>query len=186
MATNGAQDQSDYNKGGLITFVFSMAASFAVLAYVSFFSGGVDLKEVPETTAAPVQAQAAAAETKKIDVSNIKEPWIPNDDLVAHGQQLFKTNCAMCHGAEGKGDGPAGASLNPKPRNLVEGKWKFGGTRLGLYGVLLNGSKGTSMQSYAHMPSVDRWSLVHYIRSITQNKVADDDAEVAKKAPTLK
>ncbi|MCE2944074.1 MAG: hypothetical protein LW828_05040, partial [Xanthomonadaceae bacterium] len=27
----------------------------------------------------------------------------------------------MCHGNEGKGDGAAGAGLNPKPRNLVEG-----------------------------------------------------------------
>ena len=31
----------------------------------------------------------------------------------------------------------------------------------------------------------DRWALVVYIRSITQNKVADDDAKMKKVAPTL-
>ena len=28
---------------------------------------------------------------------------------------------------KGLGDGPAGMSLNPRPRNFVEGKWKVGG-----------------------------------------------------------
>jgi mono/diheme cytochrome c family protein len=92
----------------------------------------------------------------------------------------------MCHGNEGKGDGPAGASLNPKPRNFVEGKWTHGGTRLGLMEVLEDGIKGSSMQSYKHMPINDRWALVHFIRSITTNKVADNDADVAAKAPNLK
>lgn len=32
-----------------------------------------------------------------------------------HGQQLYVQNCASCHGAGGKGDGPASAALNPKP-----------------------------------------------------------------------
>jgi mono/diheme cytochrome c family protein len=194
MASNGnvdhGNDQDNYNRGGLIVFIISMVVSFGVLIYVSFFSGGVDLKEVPESVIAAdaTQSQAASApvEQKKIDVSKIKDPWIPSEDLVAYGQQIFKTNCVMCHGAEGKGDGVAGASLNPKPRNFVEGKWKLGGTRLGLFQVLQEGLKGSSMQSYKHLPSVDRWALVHYIRSITQNKVADNDAEVAKKAPSLK
>jgi mono/diheme cytochrome c family protein len=31
------------------------------------------------------------------------------------GAQVFQTYCVTCHGAEGKGDGPAAAGLNPKP-----------------------------------------------------------------------
>jgi mono/diheme cytochrome c family protein len=33
----------------------------------------------------------------------------------AHGQQIYSQTCSPCHGATGKGDGPAAASLNPKP-----------------------------------------------------------------------
>jgi mono/diheme cytochrome c family protein len=36
------------------------------------------------------------------------------------GKTLFDQNCAMCHGATGKGDGAAAAALNPKPRNLAD------------------------------------------------------------------
>ena len=33
------------------------------------------------------------------------------------GKDLYDQNCASCHGDAGAGDGPAGASLDPKPRN---------------------------------------------------------------------
>lgn len=37
---------------------------------------------------------------------------------VKGGQAKFQQLCAVCHGAKGKGDGPAGAGLNPKPKDL--------------------------------------------------------------------
>jgi mono/diheme cytochrome c family protein len=183
-----AKDQSDYNRGGLIVFIISMAVSLVVMAYVAFFSGGVDLKEIKEEAPAAATAVApqAAAEDKPIDVAGVKDPWVSSQTMIARGHQVFKQNCVMCHGNEGKGDGPAGMALNPRPRNMVEGKWKKGGTRLGLFGVLQNGLPPSSMQSYkAAIPKNDRWALVHFVRSITNNKVADDDAEVAAKAPAL-
>ena len=30
----------------------------------------------------------------------------------------------MCHGEDGKGDGPASAALNPKPRNYTDHEWQ--------------------------------------------------------------
>jgi mono/diheme cytochrome c family protein len=37
---------------------------------------------------------------------------------VAGGAELFVENCAACHGATGAGDGPAAASLDPRPADL--------------------------------------------------------------------
>ncbi len=178
--------QGDHNAGGMVAFVISMAVTFACFIYVVFLSGGVDLKEVKpvETSAAN---QAAPAAPVKVDISDIKEPWLPNEKMVAHGQAVFKTNCSMCHGEKGLGDGVAGASLNPKPRNLVEGKWKQGGSALQLFATLQTGIKGSSMQGYqASLPVADRWALVQFIHSITQNKSADSEADLKAKAPGLK
>lgn len=178
-------NQNDYNKNGLVTFVLSMIASFAIMIYVAFFSGGIDLKEVKERAASDA-APKAEAENKPIDVSGVKDPWMSSEQMIARGKQVYSQNCAMCHGGEGKGDGPAGMALNPKPRNFVEGKWKKGGTRLGIYDVVANGLPPSSMQGYKKMlVKNDRWALVHFIHSITQNKVSDDDKEVASKAPGL-
>jgi len=38
---------------------------------------------------------------------------------VEAGKLLYAANCASCHGVEGMGDGPASASLNPKPMPLA-------------------------------------------------------------------
>lgn len=34
------------------------------------------------------------------------------------GKAVYEMHCASCHGAEGKGDGPAGMALNPKPSDF--------------------------------------------------------------------
>ena len=39
---------------------------------------------------------------------------------VTKGKSLFDKNCVSCHGAGGKGDGVAAASLNPKPKDLTD------------------------------------------------------------------
>jgi mono/diheme cytochrome c family protein len=35
------------------------------------------------------------------------------------GKATFDTMCVTCHGASGKGDGPAGAALNPTPADFT-------------------------------------------------------------------
>jgi mono/diheme cytochrome c family protein len=36
------------------------------------------------------------------------------------GKKLYGQFCASCHGQSGKGDGPAAAALNPKPRDHTD------------------------------------------------------------------
>ncbi|MGO8998767.1 MAG: c-type cytochrome [Polyangiaceae bacterium] len=44
----------------------------------------------------------------------------------AEGQAvlIFKTRCSTCHGVDGKGNGPAAITLNPKPRNYTDPVWQ--------------------------------------------------------------
>jgi mono/diheme cytochrome c family protein len=43
---------------------------------------------------------------------------------VTEGDQVWTTRCSLCHGAAGKGDGPASGPLNPKPRDMTDKKWQ--------------------------------------------------------------
>jgi mono/diheme cytochrome c family protein len=45
-------------------------------------------------------------------------------DATQQAQQIFSTRCAACHGAEGRGDGPGAAGLDPKPRNYHDTAWQ--------------------------------------------------------------
>ena len=58
---------------------------------------------------------------------------------LAAGETVVKERCELCHGAGGKGDGPAGAPLNPKPRNWTDKAYMNTQTDDQLYDVIYNG-----------------------------------------------
>jgi len=84
-------------------------------------------------------------------------------DLVAKGKASYATNCAVCHGDSGKGDGVAGAALEPKPRNLVAGKFAKGAAPAQVFETLSKGLDGTTMVGYGHLPEEERWALTYYV-----------------------
>lgn len=174
-----SEDRDYYNRAGMLAFSFCMVFVFAFFFYLVVVNKGVDLGENIIDPNAP---KANAAPT--FDIASVKEPWVSTPELVAYGKKVFMTNCSMCHGNEGKGDGAAGAALNPKPRNFVEGKWTKGPGITDHFKVLQNGIAGSSMASYAHFKAADRWALLQFIESITTNKSKDDPAKVAEFAKT--
>lgn len=176
-----AQNTDHYNRSGMLAFLFSMVFVFVFFIYIVAIHPGIDLEEDLRDPSAPGTLAEAA-----VDVSKIAEPWVPNEDMVKHGKKVYAQNCAMCHGDSGKGDGPAGAGLNPKPRNLVTGPWTKGGGFIGWFMVVTEGLPGTSMAPYGHFKPVDRWALVQYIHSITEAKVQEDPAKVAEFAKSAK
>jgi mono/diheme cytochrome c family protein len=58
---------------------------------------------------------------------------------MALGEQVVKERCVLCHGESGKGDGPGGAALNPKPRNWTDDGYMSTRTDDQLYEVIFNG-----------------------------------------------
>lgn len=173
-----SHDRGSYNSSGFKIFAFSMLFSLCFFIYVGFLHESIDLKEVPEevVTTDPTQPGETTA-LPEVDVSDVTNPWVESGDMIARGQKVFKQACALCHGDMGMGDGVAGRSLPEKPRDFVEGKWKSEGTAEALYKIIKDG-QGQFMASFSHLPKNDRWALVHYIRSITKNKVEDDPTQL--------
>ena len=87
-------------------------------------------------------------------------------ELTAKGQKSFTTNCAICHGAQGKGDGAAAAALNPKPRNLATDAFTAGTKPDQVFASITKGLKGTNMQGFPSLSEEERWGLVYYILSL--------------------
>jgi mono/diheme cytochrome c family protein len=46
------------------------------------------------------------------------------DTQVSQAEQMYTTVCALCHGSDGTGRGPAAAQLNPKPRDYTDPAWQ--------------------------------------------------------------
>ena len=70
----------------------------------------------------------------------------------AKGKKLYaQTKCQVCHGVNGKGDGPAAKSLKPPPTNFADAKRMSKRTDKQLFNVLKNG--GPAEKLAATMPA---------------------------------
>jgi cbb3-type cytochrome c oxidase subunit III len=47
------------------------------------------------------------------------------------GKTIYATHCVECHGADGRGDGPAAPVLTPRPRDFTSGKYEIRTTETG-------------------------------------------------------
>ena len=91
----------------------------------------------------------------------------PSAELTASGKGLFETNCTPCHGSQGRGDGPAAGTMNPRPRNFASPDgWINGYHAPGIYKTLNAGIRGTSMSAFGYLPKKGRMALVHYVQSL--------------------
>jgi mono/diheme cytochrome c family protein len=86
--------------------------------------------------------------------------------VLAHGKELFAA-CTACHGASGKGDGPAAVALKPPPRDFASPKgWTRGYTLADIYVSITEGVQGTGMGAFGTLSPADRFALAHYIESL--------------------
>jgi mono/diheme cytochrome c family protein len=72
-------------------------------------------------------------------VACAKHPAPTGDAARLEARRLFDDQCSTCHGAEGKGDGPAARALNPKPRDYTDVAWQKGTTDAQLRLVIVKG-----------------------------------------------
>jgi high-affinity iron transporter len=105
----------------------------------------------------------------------------------ARAKTLYAHNCAACHGADGAGDGPAAATLDPPPINFHEAHRAKQRSLFGLFNTISLGVSGTSMKGFSNLSDADRWSLAFYVGSlyVDPQSVAAGKAAWKKKPVSL-
>jgi len=96
--------------------------------------------------------------------------WPPGMDLVAGsplGVRVFERHCAVCHGPNGRGNGPAAPSMFPRPRDFSSGKFKYKSTAAGepptdedLLRTVREGLPASAMPYFAGLLSTEELSAV--------------------------
>lgn len=102
---------------------------------------------------------------------SLKNPLPLSDANLKEGERLFKSFCAHCHGASGKGDGAVGTvnpALIPPAYNsellasLPEGK---------IFHVITYG-KGMMGAHSNQISKLDRWKIVQYVQTLQKVEAA--------------
>ncbi len=111
-------------------------------------------------TAALVACHARAPQNADQDVSMVR------------GKALFETHCAPCHGDKGNGSGPLAQYVQPKPRDLTSGIFKYRATRgpipsdTDLLQTMKVGIPGTSMPGWDLLSLNDWKSILSYVKTL--------------------
>lgn len=97
--------------------------------------------------------------------------------------QLYVANCASCHGASGRGDGPAAAGLQPVPSDFTQHMQPGAHTDAQIFRWIQAGFPGSAMPAWGDtLNDAEIWGLVRYLRSFSSEQVRP---AVAPTAPAL-
>lgn len=86
---------------------------------------------------------------------------------LAVGKAVYMQRCAMCHGESGKGDGPAGQALDPKPRDHTNGEYMNKLTDEQIKTQIMEG-KGAMPPHKDLLTQNQLESVVMYVRSLAK------------------
>ena len=119
--------------------------------------GGKDRYPPPEDIIELVQARLAAGRT-------LVNPEPKSPESLARGRQMYELHCLVCHGAQGRGDGPVGRKFVPQPMelNLDYVQLQPDGQ---LFYTISHGSIAMPFYRQAILPE-DRWHLVNFIKEV--------------------
>jgi len=98
---------------------------------------------------------------------------------LGRGSALYQANCASCHGAQGHGDGPLAAQLNPPPIALSGHDRAKERSIFSLQQIISHGVAGTSMPSFAQLSEDDRWAIAFFASTLSYS---DADRQAGKAA----
>jgi hypothetical protein len=102
--------------------------------------------------------------------------------------RLFADHCAVCHGAGGRGDGPAAAFLFPPVRDFTSGRFRLVSTRNGvpsnedLARTIAHGMPGSAMPAFGWLRPDEVVALADEVRALAVAGIAEglaaDDPEL--------
>jgi len=100
-------------------------------------------------------------------VKKAKNPIKATKASTEKGKEIYESKCALCHGVNGDGKGPASAGLNPKPTNFRESH----GEKMtdGEHFWKITTGKGGMPSFDKELTEVERWHVINYIHTFSKH-----------------
>jgi len=140
------------------------------MALAGLLSSSATVAQTPQATdksVAPAWGTPAMAPRRGGNpiAAKVANPIAATPESVASGRRTYRRMCALCHGAEGKGDG-GGAGAGGVPADLTAGQWRYGGSDGELFSVIHDGTSADMQGFGEQLTDTDIWNLVNYIRTL--------------------
>jgi len=111
------------------------------------------------TTSALGFAAADGSWLKKVPQADRERvnPYAGKADAIAAGENLYRNNCAKCHGANAEGKGSRPSLKSERLADATDGDIAW---------IIKNGQMYKGMPSWGGLPEPARWQIVAYLRSL--------------------
>lgn len=122
-------------------------------------------------TSLALSACSAQGDRTSVDYSKIEVPFdrLASDEARARGRAIFQTKCVLCHGVHADGNGVRRKGLSGAPANFQSKDWRANASPESVYTVLTNGERGTSMPAWPTLSEEEKWDLVAYVLSVSED-----------------
>ena len=97
----------------------------------------------------------------------MKNPIKTTKASIQKGKEIYEKKCALCHGVQGDGKGPAAAELNPKPTNFQESH----GEKMtdGEHFWKITTGRGAMPSFEKDLTIEERWYVINYINTFSRH-----------------
>lgn len=124
------------------------------------------LKSLIQAKASSSEVAQVAQSTKREIVKLTKVALAPQSwPSLKAGRALYQQRCTVCHGVEGRGDGPGGKGLDPAPADF-HGEGMSASSPFKSFNVIRVGVPGTGMAAFNDLSDQQVWDLAYYVNSI--------------------
>jgi len=110
--------------------------------------------DIPDDLQIPKQASA------------MKNPQAPSSDNLAQGKTYYTSQCAMCHGADGKGRGDLAVSMKMTVPDFTDPAVHARRTDGDLFYILTNGHGDMPGEGDQRLSERIRWNMILYVRGM--------------------
>jgi mono/diheme cytochrome c family protein len=171
--------------GGIIALAFGAAWLF-ISWKAADQPAALAVLIIPAIIAIPIGVYSIVTFTREATPGlTLTNPFLPDAASLKIGGDLFNQNCAVCHGEQGRGNGPAAAGLSLKPPDYGNGHLDIH-TDGDIFYWIQNGiSQGSPMPAFKDKLTDDQiWHLVNYVRRLRNEATGPAPAPAATASPT--
>ena len=96
-----------------------------------------------------------------------------DEDALAWGEELYRVNCASCHGDQGRGDGVAASDLSSAPQSFTNLNYMASRSTAEFFDAVTAGVDQDMPAFERQLSESERWAVSDYLRSMTFTPIGE-------------
>ncbi|MGO8934255.1 MAG: c-type cytochrome [Terracidiphilus sp.] len=153
----------------LKSFLLFFAVALLAVACLPL-QGRSPQQTTPPPAPAPAPALTPPETVTPAPVAAVKNPVKPTAESQAKARNLYKMDCAMCHGDNGNGKTDIASSMELTIADWTDPKTLAGKDDGELFNIVRNGKDKMPPESSGRATDTEVWNLIIYIRTFSKSQ----------------